>query len=165
MGMILFSNCTKSSNSTPPATASTDSVLYSNWISLNMQLNGTDANGDSIYTETIPAPAITTAVFNKATIIGYIEVQDPLSGDSSVINAGLAFEEFFDIGSISLVSIGVDYSQYFYRYVIIPGKITVTDASGVVHTYTSDQLKVMSYSTLKTVLSLPAKGSSLAKPN
>jgi hypothetical protein len=151
----------KKGDTGPAGPAGPDSVQYSAWKTLAMTYTAKDSNGDSVFTETITAPAITQAILAKGSVLGYLVVSDPLSGDSSIISASLAFNEFFAVGKIDLVSYGVDFSGYDYRYVIIPGKIATSSISGSIKTYTIDQLKAMNYSTLTGVLNIPAKGSSL----
>ena len=141
--------------------AGPDSVQYSAWKTLAMTYAGSDSNGDSVFTQTITASSITSTILNKGAVIGYLLVSDPVSGDSSVIVASQAMQEFVAVGKIDLVSYGTDWSGYDYRYVVIPSKVATTSISGSVKTYTSDQLKQLDYSTLSTILKISASGSTL----
>jgi hypothetical protein len=134
--------------------------MYSNWITLSMT-GQTTSSGDSVYYQSITAKAITADILNKGSVIGYLLVSDPLSGDSSVINASLALEEHFVVGSISLLS-GVDYTGYQYRYVVVPSKVAVTSSDGSVKTYSASELSAMDYKTLTNSLHVPAQGSGSA---
>jgi hypothetical protein len=134
--------------------------MYSNWITLSMT-GATTSSGDSVYYQSITAKAITSDVLNKGSVIGYLLVSDPLSGDSSVINASLALEEHFVVGSISLLS-SVTYTGYLYRYVVVPAKVAVTSTDGSVKTYTANELREMDYKTLTSSLHVPAQGSGSA---
>jgi len=158
--LIMSTGC-KKGDTGPMGPAGPDSVQYSSWNALAMTYTGMDTNGDSVFTQTITASAITSAIVNKGSVIGYLLVSSPLTGDSSVINASLALQEFVGTGKIDLVSYGTDWSGYDYRYVIIPGKIVTSRTSGSVSTYTGDQLRQLDYSTLSKTLQIPAAGSSL----
>lgn len=165
VGSFMMTSCSK--GSTGPAgpagkvgPAGPDSVQYSGWITLSTPFNSKDANGDSVFVGSVTAKSITSSVLNQDAIIGYLLVPDPLTGDSSIINASLAFQEFFTVGYIDIVSQGSDWTGASYRYVIVPTKITVSSASGSLQTFTSDQMKKMDYPTLTKVLGIPAKGSS-----
>lgn len=147
--MMFFSSCSKGDKGATGA-AGPDSVMYSSWTTLAMT-QGVDTYGDTFYTQTITAPAITDSILNSGSVIGYLLVSDPLTvnGDSSVVNAALAFTEYFSVGKIDLLSYGTDYSGLDYRYVVIPGKIATSSVTG--KTYTVDQLKKMSYSQVTTL--------------
>lgn len=161
--LIIMTTGCKKGDTGPVGPAGPDSVQYSAWNTLAMTVVGTDTDGNSIYGQTITASSITSTILNKGSVIGYLLVNDPLTanGDSSVVNASLALQEFFAIGKIDLVSYGTDYSGYLYRYVVIPSKVATSSTSGSIRTYTSDQLKQLDYTTLSTILKIPASGSSL----
>jgi hypothetical protein len=151
----------KKGDTGPAGPAGPDSVMYSSWITLNMTGTTTSA-GDSVYYQSITAKAITSDALNKGSVIGYLLVNDPLTGDSSVINASLAFEEHFLVGSITILS-SVTYTDYQYRYVVVPSRVAVTSSNGQVQTYTSQQMSLMDYSTLTGLLHVPATGSGTSK--
>lgn len=150
-----------------PGANSADSVQYSPWITLSM-VETVDLNGDSIYIDTIPAPAVTSDIIAQGTVLGYIYAPTNLAaGDSSILNVDDAnlslLNQFVSLGQIVLYSYSfMNYSGYKYRYVIIPGHIPVGTSSGDgVHTYTNDQFKTMNYSTLSNLFHIPTKGSLL----
>ena len=158
---VLLTMSCKKGDTGPAGPAGPDSVMYSNWITLNMA-GDVDGNSDSVYYQSITAKAITSDILNKGSVIGYLLLNDPLSGDSSVINASLALEEHFVVGSISLLS-SVTFTGFQYRYVVVPSKVAVTGTDGTVHTYTSQQLGQMDYSTLTGLLHVPAAGSGTSR--
>jgi len=160
--MTMTTSCKKGDRG-PVGPAGPDSVMYSNWITLSMTGTTDQSSGDSVYYQSITAKAITSDILNKGSVIGYLLVGDPLSGDSSVINASLALEEHFVVGSISLLS-SVTYTGYQYRYVVVPSKVAVTSSDGSVKTYTANELSAMDYKTLTNSLHVPAHGSGSAKP-
>jgi len=136
-----------------------DSVQYSPWITLN-PVGGFDKTGHAIYVATIQAPAITAAILSSGTVTGYLYMPDDLVvGDSTIIGADNFLNVVVNEGKITIWNY-YDFSGYKYRYVVIPGKIAVTNAAGQVTTYTADQLKSMEYSKLTTLLHIPAKGGS-----
>ena len=164
IGSFMMTSCSK--GSTGPAGAAgavgpagPDSVQYSGWITLSTSL--VVQSGDSSYQGSVTAKSITASILDQDAIIGYISVADPLTGDSSIINASIAFQEFFTVGYIDIISYTGDWTGTSYRYVIVPTKISVTNASGSLQTYTSDQMKKMDYPTLTKILGIPAKGSTL----
>lgn len=157
-GVAAMTSCSKSNNnSSAPAK---DSVLYSGWITLNMAATN---NGDTVFTQTIQAPSITSAILNKGSVVGYILTTDAINGtDSSIVDAvaDLNLFQTFSVGKIELVDFFENLTGNSYRYVVIPGSITVTDVSGAVHTYTASDLAKMSYRQVSQILHLPSKGSS-----
>lgn len=159
VGSVMMTGCSKG-NTGPAGPAGPDSVQYSGWTTLAMTYVGPDQSGDSTFQQTITAKSITSAILNQGAVIGYLLFPDPGTGDSSVVNASLAVDEFFNVGSIDIVSDGVDYSGASYRYVVIPAKITTSSISGTLQTFTASQLKAMDYKTLTKALGIPAKGSS-----
>jgi hypothetical protein len=135
-----------------------DSVMYSSWTTLSTTWQYAQYLGDSAYIGTVTAPQITSKVLNSGSVIGYFLLQDPLTGDSSAVNALNYATEFFTPGYIDIAS-SVDLTGISYRYVIIPGKISITSSDGTVKTYSSDQMNKMDYTTLTGLLNIPAKGS------
>lgn len=151
-GFLMIMSC-KKGDTGPAGPAGPDSVMYSNWITLSM--TGVTSGSDSLYYQVIDAKAITADIINKGSVLTYLLVSDPLSGDSSVISGNLAFEEHFLVGSINLYS-PVTYTGFLYRYVVVPAKVSVTSTNGTVSTYTREQLSKMDYTTLTSVLPPPA---------
>jgi hypothetical protein len=152
----------------------TDSIQYSTWTPLSMT-GWIDANNDTSYTDTLIAAALTSAVLNQGVVVGYFQFLDN-NNDTIIVNASTLISEAYAIGKIELYSgapqpstnsSGVDYTGYNYRYVVVPGSIAVTSTTGPTKTYTRDQIKTMSYSTLTHLFNIPPKGShlKLSSPN
>src|SRR5579872_6518414 len=53
----------------------TDSVLYSNWMPMNMS-GSIDAHSDTTYYQNFTADAITSSILNTGTIVTYLETVD-----------------------------------------------------------------------------------------
>ena len=141
-----------------------DSVQYSPWITVQME-SSLDIYGNAIFIDTIQASAVTSAIINQGAVLGYLYSPTLLAaGDSTISSVDNAFINFLaelpKPGMIILYSSN-DYSGYQYRYVLVPGKISVSSSSGQVNSYTPAQLRTMNYSTLSGALSIPAKGNSL----
>jgi len=124
-----------------------------------------DIYSDSIYTDTITAPAVTSSVLSSGAVIGYIYAPDYLAGDSAIVNVD--DEELVEI--VQLPEVGkivlywypqdVDYTGYQYRYVVIPGNIETTSTSGTGTTsYNPGQLKKMPYTDLDGILKMRTSG-------
>ena len=156
-GFFLTISC-KKGDTGPAGPAGPDSVMYSSWTALTFDKVYDQTTGDSAYAATVTAPQITTKVLNTGSVVGYLLLPDPVTGDSSAVNAINYVTEYFTPGYVDIYA-GADFSGIYYRYVIIPGKITITDSKGNPLTYTSDQMKKMDYTTLTGLLSIPAKGS------
>jgi hypothetical protein len=157
-------SCSKSSNNNSGSN-STDTVLYSNWIPLNMVIVGTPS--DSNYEQKITASALTTSVLNKGLILVY--ANESGSG-GQYINYVSDFGIYPTFANQAIYLDAYGYAGYqlstnqivdSVRYVIIPGRISTTSAGGSLQTYTPAQLKQMDYGTLSKVLNIPAHGSFL----
>ena len=158
-GFFMSISC-KKGDTGPAGPAGPDSVRYSGWITLQTPYVGQDNNNDSVWQQSITASAITSSVLAKSSIMGYVLVPDFITGDSSIVDANLYVTQFFNVGSIDIVS-SFDASGVQYRYVIIPGKIATTDASGQVKTYTAKDLASMNYKAVAGLLNISATGSKL----
>jgi len=156
-GFFMTMSC-KKGDTGPAGPAGPDSVMYSNWAPLSFSKVFDSVTHDSAYAATVKAPQITSKVLNTGTVVGYLLLRDPISQDSSIVNAINYVTEYFSVGNIDILA-GADFSGIPYRYVIIPSKITITDSKGNTLTYTTDQIKKMDYTTLTGLLSIPAKGS------
>ena len=155
-------SCSKNNNNTP-ASSSKDTVLYSNWIPLKLVLTGNTADSD--YEQKITASALTTTVLSKGLVLIY--ANETGSGGQYVNYVS----DFGIYPTFASQAIYLDaYGTYGYnislntvvdsvRYVIIPGTVNTTSASGNLQTYTPSQLKGLDYSTLTKVLNIPAHGS------
>lgn len=160
-------SCSKnnSSNNNSGSTSSTDTVLYSNWIPLNLVLTGNAADSD--YEQKINASALTASVLNKGLVLVYA---NEAGSGGTFINYVSDFGIYptFSTGAIYLDaygSAGYQLSQNqivdSVRYIIIPGRISTTSASGSLQGYTPAQLQQMDYGTLTKTLNIPAHGSFL----
>ncbi len=152
--VVTIVSCSK--GDTGPAGAAvpgSDSVTYSNWTTLNMTDEGQDtSSGLEIYYQAISAPAITQSILDKGIIIGYLSFVDN-NGVTNVVNADSYFNpELFIPGEIDLTSFGVDWSQYSYRYVIIPG--TIATGNSILRGLTKEQLKKVDYVTITKALGI-----------
>jgi hypothetical protein len=157
IGFFMTVSC-KKGDTGPAGPAGPDSVMYSNWTTLSFSKVYDTVTNDSAWASTVTAPQITSKVLNTGTVVGYLLLADPISQDSSIVNAINYMTEYFTVGYIDLLT-GGDFSGVSYRYVIIPSKITITDSKGTPQTYTSDQIKTMDYTTLTGLLKIPTKGS------
>jgi len=159
-------SCSKSSNNNGGSgSSSSDSVLYSNWIPLNMVLVGQAS--DSNWEQKITASALTASVLNKGLVIVYA---NETGSGGQFVNYASDFGIYPTFGSQAIYLDAYGYSGYVLasnqivdsvRYVIIPGRISTTNASGNLQTYTPSQLRQMDYGTLSKALNIPAHGSML----
>ena len=167
LGIGAMVSCSKSNNSSSSSSPAKDSVLYSNWIPLNLKLQDLNTNPDSDYRQTIAASALTAAILNKGTVSVYCN--ETGSGGTYVNSAAdLGIYPTLTPGNLLLDAYytngyQLSTNQYFdsVRYVIIPGSISTTNASGGLQTYTPAQLKQMNYATVSKLFGIPASGSSL----
>lgn len=134
----------------PIGPAGPDSVLYSSWITLNSPYNTTD----SLYEDTLKAPAITSGIIDSGVIVSYIQYpdQNKLIHTVSVASLGGVIFEDYTVGKINLASPSVDLTNLLYRYVVIPGSKKVNGAAVKIKGYTPTELKAMSYDQLQKVL-------------
>lgn len=164
-GIIMMSTSCKKGDTGPAGPAGPDSVFYSSWIPVQMTVQP----GDTTFAQTIQATAITSAILNHGSVVGYFLEGDAINNtDSSIVDANtdLNLLQTFSVGKVELLSYFEDLTnQVEYRYVVIPGTVAVTDASGVVQHYTADQLKKMNYQQVAEILSIPAKGAGSMKLN
>ena len=128
----------------PVGPAGPDSVVHSNWITLNMTKT-VSAPGDTIYSQSLSAPAITQRILDSGIILTYLSFVDN-NGVTNVFSASAYFAyEGFSPGAIDLISFN-DYSQSQYRYVVVPGTIAGGNiVSGPAKGLTKQQLQHMSY--------------------
>jgi hypothetical protein len=160
--IIMMTTSCKKGDTGPAGAAGPDSVFYSNWITLQM----TPQQGDTSFAQTIQAPAITSAILDKGSVVGYILTGDAINNaDSSIVDANFFANQTFSVGKVELLAYYQDLTGNLYRYVVIPGTIAVTDVSGTVQHYTADQLKKMGYQQVSQLLSIPAKGAGSMKLN
>ena len=159
-------SCSKSSNNNSGGgSSSADSVLYSNWTPLNLAIVGSASDSD--YEQKLTVNALTASVLNKGMVNVYLN-ESGSGGTAINAAADIGVYPTFVTGAIYLDA--YDYNGYvlstntFFdsvRYVIIPGRISTTNADGSITTYTPQQLKAMDYATITKLLGIPARGASL----
>jgi len=156
---LVVVSCSKSSSSssTPKIT---DSVFYSNWITLNMTNNGPiDTLGDSSYTQSITASKLTSSILNKGAVLSYLGVPGTSSGvtDTLVLSisdvytyttGGYLTQDLLP-GTISLYS-NFNLNGKLFRYVLIPGSILTTNS--VLKGLTKEELKKVDFATVSKAL-------------
>jgi hypothetical protein len=148
----------------PAGPAGAGTVTYSAWTTLAMTIANTQANSsggiDTFYTQTITAPAITSAIIDQGVILAYIGIPGGATNgtDTAIFSISEAstfyglFTQQFSPGEIDLFSLDFDYSGALYRYVIIPGSIAA--GNSILKGYTKEQLKAIDYATLKKALGI-----------
>ncbi|HEY4061991.1 MAG TPA: hypothetical protein VGM30_08830 [Puia sp.] len=117
------SGCSKSNNNSTPS--SSDSVLYSPWITLKM----TPDAGDTTFEQNIAVKSLTQSILDKGTIMCYLQYQGQVNYSSD-----LGVYPTFTLGNINLFT-GLDATGLQFRYVIIPGKTAVTDYKTIIKKY------------------------------
>ena len=172
LASISFVSCSKSAPQGPTgatgATGATgpDSVIYSNTITLQFTKQYFVTFNDSVLLDSIPVQALTSQVVASSVVIGYVYFPTGF-GDSSWIsdynlnNGPLQMIQFTRTGGIDLISEEAEFpdgtstsdlSGLKFRYVIVPGKIEVSNANGGTTTITAEEAKKMSYSDLMSAL-------------
>lgn len=136
----------------PAGPAGPDSVLYSPWTPLAL----TYVTADTLFEETITAPAITQAILDSGVILSYVNFKEQ-NGTYHVLPTvgllGQGFFEDFSVGAININSV-FDYSTLPYRYVVIPGSLKAgNSANPKIKGYTIQELKAMPYEQVQQVLS------------
>ncbi len=134
----------------PAGPAGPDSVMYSDWITLNFTFNNTD----SLYEQTIAAPAITQGVLDSGLVVSYIQYTDQSTGEvhiQSIASLGSLIWDDYSLGKVNMFA-NINLSTYLYRYVVIRGTTKVNGTVNKVKGYTPSELKAMSYEQLQKVL-------------
>ncbi|MBS1665737.1 MAG: hypothetical protein JST58_00020 [Bacteroidetes bacterium] len=158
ISLIMVSCSKNSSNSSTPKI--TDSVFYSNWMTISMTNQGPiDTLGDSSFYQSITASKLTSAILNKGAVLSYIGV--PGTGTSGTDTLVLSISDVYTYtlgtyltqdllpGSISIYS-NHDLSGKLFRYVLIPGTILTTNS--VLKGLTKEQLKKVDFATVSKAL-------------
>jgi hypothetical protein len=152
VGFFSLIGCSKSSNNN--SSSNSDPIYYSAWITIAEQPTNP---GDTIFAETISAPKVTSAIVNNGAVLGYLgQPGSPSAGDTTV-ESGVDFGLYsdFTVGSIDLVSFGLDFSTsnsgLLYRYVIIPGTTLTTKG------LTPMEVRSLSYAEVTKIFGSPAK--------
>ena len=154
IGMIGMTGCSKSNNT---STNTKDSIYYSAWITLAPTYSTTD----SAYEQTITAGKLTQSVLDHGTVTTYIK----FTGSTEVFNpTDFGLLPSYNLNAIDLFAQG-DYTGVFFRYVIIPGTVQTSSTingvrSGTASTFSSADIKKMTYAQLLKTFNIPADGAS-----
>ena len=152
IGMFSVTSCKKTTNNT---TVVQDSIYYSAWIPLNMQLTVDPSTGDTLYVQQITAPAITSKIVSRGAVVAYYGY--PASAGDTVIfdeaEVGNYVGISYSTGSIQVEGFNIDLSYsssggYLFRYVVIPGNVLTTSFNGM----TQQQLNKMSFTDLQKAI-------------
>jgi len=167
IGFVFLSGGCKKTYTT--VVESKDTVSTSGWLTITDSVY-LDNLGDTIYQETFGNNAITQAIVSDGVVLGYLG--SPISaGDTSAsLSAEYAVYTAFQLGAVTIDSYPEDDggsgdwttvlpngegSDYYYRYVIVPGSVLATN------NLTKQQAKSMSYTAITKLLT-SAKTSSPA---
>jgi hypothetical protein len=126
-------------------------VQYSSWNPLAMQY----VSADSSYEQSISAGSLTQAVLDSGVVLTYLKYA-PSGGQSVVVNASVYLQEIFSAGAIEIYS-GLDYSGFYYRYVIIPGGVKIGRLVGSANDI-KKALEAMSYEDVMKLLGKDKSG-------
>ena len=145
--------CKKTTTNT---TVVKDSIYYSSWSALSMQLN-VDANNDSVYFQDFNNSKITQSVVSTGAIIGFFGIVDG-SGDTTALNvaelsAYYNIEQQISVGVLDVSALAdLSYANggFLYRYVIIPGNVL---ANTSLANLTKTQLQHMSFTNVQKAVS------------
>jgi hypothetical protein len=151
--VMAFVSCSKGDTGPagPVGPAGPDSVMYSNWITLSLTFNNTD----SLYEQTITAPAITQGVLDSGLVVSYIQYTDQNTGEvhiQSIASLGSLIWDDYSLGKVNMFA-NLNLSDFLYRYVIIRGTTKINGTTNKVKGYTPSELKAMPLDQLKQVLS------------
>jgi hypothetical protein len=127
-------------------------VQHTAWQLLSTAIEGVDANGDTVYSESITAASITQTVLDSGLVLGYI--QNPDGSIEDVADLSIFLDVEYALGSINLTSFGVDLTGYNFRYIIVPGATFITSS---LRGYSKQQLKTMSYDSVVKLLGIAYK--------
>ncbi len=147
---LMFLACSKGDTGPagPQGPAGPDSVIHSAWISLKTVYSTTD----SVWEQTITAPAITQKILDSGIIITYVSFKDNTNTTNVFVATPYFLSEVFTPGEIFLAT-SVDFTGINYRYVIIAGTVTAgTITSGPAKGLTVSELRNMSYSVVQKMI-------------
>jgi len=143
---------------------SKDTVSTSGWLTITDSVY-LDNVGDTIYQETFTNNAITHAIVSDGVVLGYLGSPISAGDTSAALAAEYALYTTFQLGAVTIQSFTqydggsgdwtTSLSDYYYRYVIVPGSVLATN------NLTKQQAKSMSYTEITKLLST-AKTSSPA---
>jgi hypothetical protein len=142
----------------PAGPAGPDSVVYSQWNPLTMNLITPVTNGDSVYTDTILAASVTKAIIDQGVILTYVDFQESDGTDHVVDVSALVPDviEDYSVGKINLIA-DIDLTGLPFRYITIPGTLVTGNSAAnmKVKGVLIKDLKAMSFDQAQKVLSGP----------
>jgi hypothetical protein len=142
----------------PVGPAGPDSVVYSQWQTLNFTFFETDSS----LVDTIAAPSITQGILDSGVILTYYNLANPtdpsagtdLYSGAAISNFGLI--EDYKVGEINIESFIYDFSTQKMRYVTIPGsKLETVNSVKTYKGYTVAELKAMPYTKAAKIVGGP----------
>ena len=120
----------------PAGPTGSGTIAYSAWTTLAMDIQNIQPNSgggaDTIYSQIITAPAITSAIIDQGVVLSYIGIPGGATNgtDTAVLSISEAstfyglFTQQFSVGEIDVLSL--DFSiilDALYRYVVISGSV------------------------------------------
>ncbi len=122
----------------------TANVFYSDWITVSFTGSGTSGTA---YTGVITAPKVTQDILDKGIVLSYYTIGGSVySVNASLINSYSLIQQL-SLGKITYLS-NLNYNSTKFRYVIIPGGISIGAGRKAA-------LESMSYEEVKTLYNLP----------
>ena len=128
-----------------------DSILTSAWIPVSMK--DTTINSSPFFIQEIAAQAVTQRILDNGIILGYLQYLDA-NNATNIFNASEALNLTYSVGNVELLS-GTDWTGVFnFRYVIVPGTLTVGNSivSGPAKGLTKAELQKMNYKDVQKLL-------------
>ncbi|SFB12579.1 hypothetical protein SAMN05660845_1757 [Flavobacterium swingsii] len=121
----------------------TANVIYSDWATTTFTNVGE-------WKATIIAPKITEDIVNKGTVLVYMRgnSSNPVAVPLNYVNGSDYISIIYEIGQIYIYSMN-DRSSYSFRYIIIPGGVSVSGKT------TPSDFQKMSYSEVCKTLNIP----------
>jgi len=142
----------------PAGPAGPDSVVYSPWNPLSMNLITPVVNSDSTFTDTLLATSITKEIIDQGVILTYVDFQESNGTDHVVDVSALVPDviEDYSVGKINIIS-DIDLTGLPFRYITIPGSLITgnSEANMKVKGVLIKDLKAMSFDQAQKVLSGP----------
>ena len=128
-----------------------DSILTSAWIPVSMK--DTTINSNPLFIQEIAAQAVTQRILDNGILLGYLQYLDANNG-TNIFNASEALNLTYRVGNVELLS-GTNWTGVFdFRYVIVPGTLTVGNSivSGPAKGLTKSELQKMNYKDVQKLL-------------
>jgi hypothetical protein len=139
----------------PQGPAGPDSVIHSPWITLNMAQQ-IIAVGDTIYTQTLVTPLITSKIVDSGIILTYVSFKDN-NNIRNVLSATPYFTVIIYYADSIYLEAPIDLTGIDFRYVLVPGTVNAGSiTSGPAKGLTVAQLQNMSYAAVGKLLAQTA---------